>query len=92
VVYRHLPDPNLGDGYAVPQLWRWDLIGLPWSEAEPILRAKGLSYRTVVTAPPNRPVGEGELRVVGERHGQDVVELVLAYRTYQRPFSTPQAL
>lgn len=65
--------------------WPWDLVGLPWTEAEPILKARGLTYDTVITAPPNRPVGAGELRVVAERPRPEGLLLVLAYRTYQRP-------
>lgn len=65
--------------------WRWDLVGLPWAEAEPILRAGGLTYTTVVTAPPNRPVGTGELRVVAQRPEPAGLLVVLAHREYQRP-------
>lgn len=65
--------------------WRWDLVGLPWHEAEPILGARGLTYRTTVTAPPNRPTGLGELRVVAQRATPEGLSLVLAYREYQRP-------
>lgn len=65
--------------------WRWDLVGLPWVEAEPILVASGLSYETTVTAPPNRPIGVGELRVVAQRATPQGLLLVLAYREYQRP-------
>lgn len=65
--------------------WRWELVGLPWAEAELILRARGLTYETVVTAPPNRPVGVGELRVVAERPRPEGLLLVLAHREYQRP-------
>lgn len=68
-----------------PREWRWDLVGLPWSEAEPILQARGLTYDTVITAPPNRPEGTGELRVVAERPRPEGLRLVLAYRSYQRP-------
>jgi len=67
--------------------WRWDLVGLPWAEAEPILQARGLTYETVVTAPPNRPIGVGELRVVAERPRPGGRLVVLAYRDYQRPSS-----
>jgi hypothetical protein len=66
-------------------VWRWDPVGLPWAEAEPILKARGIAYETVVTAPPNRPVGVGELRVVAERPRPEGPLLVLAYRDYQRP-------
>ena len=65
--------------------WRWDLVGLPWSEAEPILISRGLTYDTVTTAPPSRPVGSGELRVVAQRPRPEGCLLVLAYRTYGRP-------
>lgn len=65
--------------------WRWDLVGLPWREAEPLLNARGLTYETTVTAPPNRPCGVGELRVVAQRATPEGLLLVLAYRDYQRP-------
>jgi hypothetical protein len=65
--------------------WPWDLVGLPWTEAEPILRARGLTYETVVTAPPGRPVGAGELRVVAQQPRLEGLLLVLAHRTYERP-------
>ncbi|HLN63401.1 MAG TPA: PASTA domain-containing protein [Symbiobacteriaceae bacterium] len=65
--------------------WRWDLVGLPWAEAEAILAARGQVYTTVVTFPPNRPVGEGELRVVAEKPRPEGLLLVLAHRSYQRP-------
>ncbi len=65
--------------------WRWDLVALPWTEAEPILRARGLRYETTVTAPPNRPIGVGELRVVAQRARPEGLLLVLAHREYQRP-------
>ena len=64
--------------------WRWDLVGLPLAEAEPILHARGLRYETTVTAPPNRPVGVGELRVVAQRATPEGLLLVLAHREYQR--------
>lgn len=65
--------------------WQWDLVGLPWAEAELILVQRGLQYETTVTAPPNRPVGVGELRVVAQRHTGRGLQLVLAHRDYQRP-------
>ena len=65
--------------------WRWDVVGLPWTEAEPILIARGLTYETVTTAPPNRPVGTGQLRVVAQRPRPEGLLLVLAHRTYERP-------
>jgi hypothetical protein len=68
-----------------PVDWRGDLVGLPWAEAEPILQARGLTYETVITAPPNRPVGSGELRVVAERPRPERLLVVLAYRSYARP-------
>lgn len=64
--------------------WRWDVVGLPLAEAEPILHARGLRYQTTVTAPPNRPIGVGELRVVAQRAIPEGLLLVLAYREYQR--------
>lgn len=65
--------------------WRWDLVGLPWTEAEAMLLQSGQSYEVMVTAPPNRPVGLGELRVVAQRATPEGLALVLAYREYQRP-------
>ena len=65
--------------------WRWDVVGLSWAEAEPILSARGLTYETVITAPPSRPLGTGELRVVAERSRPEGPLVVLAYREYQRP-------
>lgn len=65
--------------------WRWDVVGLPWLEAESLLRARGLTFETVVTAPPGRPRGVGLLRVVAERPRPEGLLLVLAYREYQRP-------
>lgn len=50
-----------------------------------MLQAEGLRYETKVTAPPNRPIGVGELRVVAERATPERLLLVLAYREYQRP-------
>lgn len=74
---------STGPGSSAPA-WRWDLVGLPWVEAEEILRTRGLPYETVLTAPPNRPVGIGELRVVAERPRPGGLVLVLAHREYQR--------
>jgi hypothetical protein len=64
--------------------WPWDLVGLPWGEAQQILADRGLTCETVVTAPPNRQQGVGELRVVAERPRPGGPLLVLAYREYQR--------
>lgn len=64
--------------------WRWDLVGLSWSEAEPVLQARGLSYTTVLTTPPNKPVGVGELRVVAEKPQATGLLVVLAHRDYRR--------
>lgn len=72
---------SAGDGSS----WRWDLVGLPWREAERILQTRGQRYETLVTAPPNRPVGIGELRVVAQRPRPEGLLLILAYREYQRP-------
>lgn len=65
-----------------PTLEPPDLVGAPWAEAEPLLSARGLTYRTVITAPPGKPVGTGELRVVGQRQEGDTVVLILAHRAY----------
>jgi len=65
--------------------WRWDLVGLPWSEAEQILRARGQKYEIRVTAPPNRPAGTGELRVVAQRPRPEGFLLILAYPDYEWP-------
>lgn len=64
--------------------WRWDLVGLPWTEAETLLRDRGHTYESMITAPPNRPVGVGELRVVAQRPRPEGLLLVLAHREYQR--------
>lgn len=64
--------------------WPHDLVGLLWQEAEPILRARGLTYQTEVTRPPARPVGIGPLRVVAELERNGGLLLVLAHRDYQR--------
>lgn len=69
--------------------WRWDLVGLPWTEAEPILIDRGLSYTWKVTAPPSRPVGVGELRVVAQRETPEGLVLVLAHREYARREQAP---
>lgn len=68
-----------------PVNWTWDLVGLPWTEAEQILRDRGLSFETVMTAPPSRPVGLGQIRVVAQRPDPGGLLLVLAHREYQRP-------
>lgn len=65
--------------------WRWDLVGLPWAEAEPLLQGRGTPYHTIITAPPQRPVGRGELRVVAQREEPSGLLLVLAHREYLRP-------
>jgi len=64
--------------------WRWDLVGLPWSEAEPIAQARGLTYETVVTSPPGRRGGAGELRVVAQQQRPAGLRIVLAYREYPK--------
>ncbi|MEW8977262.1 MAG: hypothetical protein AB2385_02565 [Symbiobacterium sp.] len=69
--------------------WRWDLVGLRWTEAEPILIARGLSYTWKITAPPGRPVGIGELRVVAQRETPAGLTLVLAHREYARGEQAP---
>ena len=64
--------------------WRWDLVGLRWEEAQAILRDRGVAYTWSVTAPPNRPTGIGELRVVAQRETPAGPAFVLAYREYAR--------
>ncbi len=64
--------------------WRWDLVGLRWTEAEAILQGRGLTYTWSVTTPPNRPVGIGELRVVAQRETPAGLAFVLAHREYAR--------
>jgi hypothetical protein len=64
--------------------WRWDVVGLPWPEAEAILAARGIAYRAVVTAPPGRPAGVGALRVVAEKPRPDGLLLVLAHEATRR--------
>ena len=65
-------------------IWGWDLVGLPWDEARPILDRRGIPYSSLVTAPPNRTQGVGELRVVAERSRPEGTMLILAYRDYPR--------
>lgn len=57
-------------------------MGLPWVEAEAIARARGLPYRTRITAPPGRPGGSGPLRVVGVRPREGLI--ILAYQDSPR--------
>lgn len=57
-------------------------IGRPWSLVEPLLRATGLTFETVVTRPPRRPVGVGELRVVAVRPRPEGLSVVLGHRDY----------
>lgn len=64
--------------------WRWDLVGLPWSEAEPIAQARGLTYETVITAPPRHAGGTGELRVVAQQERAAGLRIVLAFREYRK--------
>jgi len=67
------------------QPWQWDVVGLLWDEAEPILQRRGLTYETVLTSPPRKTVGLGPLRVVAEKPSPSGLLLVLAHRDYQRP-------
>lgn len=62
-----------------------DVVGLPWTEAQSLLQSAGLTYQTAVTAPPQRPIGTGELRVVAQRPRPEGLLLILAHRDYQRP-------
>ena len=64
--------------------WRWDLVGLPWSVAEPIAHSRGLTYETTVTAPPRRTGGVGELRVVAQQERPTGLRIVLAFRDYPK--------
>lgn len=57
-------------------------IGRPWSLVEPVLLAAGLTFETVVTRPPRKPVGVGELRVVAVRPRPEGLSVVLAHRDY----------
>jgi hypothetical protein len=59
-----------------------DLVGVPWHEAQLLLAERGLNYRTLLTSPPGRAVGSGDLRVVAQRTGPDGLVFVLAYREY----------
>jgi hypothetical protein len=65
-------------------------IGRPWAEVEPLIRADGLTYEAVVTRPPNRPVGVGDLRVVAVRPRPEGLSVVLAYRDYERAPTSDQ--
>lgn len=67
------------------QPWAWNLVGLLWDEAEPILQLRGQTYETVLTSPPNKTVGLGPLRVVAEKARPGGLLLVLAHRDYTRP-------
>jgi len=66
------------------QPWPSDLVGLLWAEAEPLLQEKGLSYESVITAPPNRPIGLGPLRVIAEQERSGGRLVILAHRDYRR--------
>ncbi|HLO01881.1 MAG TPA: hypothetical protein VK191_02075 [Symbiobacteriaceae bacterium] len=57
-------------------------IGRPWSLVEPQLAAAGLTYEAIVTRPPRKPVGMGELRVVAVRPRPAGLSVVLAHRDY----------
>lgn len=61
-----------------------DWVGRPWSVVEPQLAGGGLTYEAVVTRPPNRPVGVGELRVVAVRPRPTGLSVILAHREYER--------
>lgn len=74
----------MAEGRQSAPAWAWDVVGLPWEEARLVLTARGLPFEAIVTAPPNRPHGVGELRVVAERPRPGGSLLVLAYREYQR--------
>ena len=60
------------------------MVGLRWEEAKAIADSRGLPYKTVLTAPPNRPIGTGDLRVVAQRPLPQGLLLVLAHREYER--------
>lgn len=64
--------------------WPADLVGLLWAEAEPLLQDRGLSYESVITGPPNRPVGIGPLRVIAEQESAGRRLMILAHRDYRR--------
>lgn len=68
-----------------------DLVGYLWEEAEQRLQASGLRYETRLTAPPNRPVGVGPLRVVAARPLPDQYLILLAHREYQRLAPDPDS-
>lgn len=57
-------------------------IGRPWSEVQPQLAATGQTYEAILTRPPRKPVGVGELRVVAVRPRPTGLSVVLAHRDY----------
>jgi hypothetical protein len=57
-------------------------IGRPWSAVEPALIAAGVAYESVITRPPRKPVGSGELRVVAMRPRPSGLSVILAHRDY----------
>lgn len=60
------------------------VVGLPWAEAEHLLETLQVPYQTMVTRPPGRPEGVGELRVVGVRATPDSPwVIILAHRDYR---------
>lgn len=67
-----------------------DWVGRPWSAVEPQLADAGLTYEAVVTRPPNRPIGVGELRVVALRPRPDGLSVILAHRDYERDGEPPR--
>lgn len=60
------------------------LVGLPWGEAEDLLRSAEIPYTFTITTPPGRTAGIGELRVVGERPLAAGRQVVLAHIDYPR--------
>lgn len=73
-----------------PLSWPYSLVGLPWNEAEGLLKARGETWQTRLTAPPGPVEPEGELRVVAERSGPDGLCLVLSARDYRRENPVPK--
>jgi hypothetical protein len=64
-------------------------VGRPWTLVEPQLAAAGLTYEAVVTRPPRKPVGVGELRVVAVRPRPSGLSVILAYRDYEPGGESP---
>jgi len=54
-----------------------DLLGLSEDKAIRLLEARGLTWETVVTAPPRKPLDEGYLRVIKQEFTDGKYRLTL---------------